>query len=45
MSSCRRMCSDAFKSIQLYSNNFGLKQLSTTVKKFHYYGTGVQSQV
>ena len=29
--------------LQLHSNNFGLKQLSITIKTFHYYGTGVQS--
>ena len=28
-------------SLWLHSNNFGLKQLSTTNKTFHYYGTGV----
>ena len=40
-----RMHSDAFKrapwSLQFHSNNFGLKQLSTIIKTFHYYGTGV----
>ena len=36
------MRSDIFKkaSIQLYSNNFSLKQVSTTVKKFHDWVTG-----
>ena len=28
-------------SLQLHSNNFGLKRLSTTIKTLHYYGTGV----
>ena len=39
-----RMRSDAFKekaSLQLHSNSFGLKQLSSTITIFHYYGTGV----
>ena len=38
-----RMHNDAFKkaSLQFYSNSFGLKQLSTTIKSFHYYSTGV----
>ena len=26
-----RMCSDAFKSLQLHNNNFGLKQISSIV--------------
>ena len=37
-----RMHSDTFKrtlNLQLHSNNFGLKQLSATVRKFHYQGT------
>ena len=36
-----RMCSTTLKktSLQLYSNNFGLKQPSTTINIFHYYGT------
>ena len=33
------------QSFPLYGNNFGLKQLSTTVKKLHYQGTGVQSHL
>ena len=28
-------------SLQLHSNNFSLKRLSTVVKKFHYKDTGV----
>ena len=32
------------KNLQFYSNNFGLKQLSSTSKTFHYYGTGVSSR-
>ena len=38
-----RMHNDAFKktNLQLHSNNFDLKQLSTNIKTFHYYGTGV----
>ena len=38
----QRMRNDAFKkkaSLKLHSNNFGLKQLSTISKTFHYYGT------
>ena len=31
------MCSDAFNSFQLHSNNFSRKQHSTTVKKVHYW--------
>ena len=35
-----RMHINAFKR-PLHSSSFGLKQLSTTIKTFHYYGTGV----
>ena len=37
------MRSDAFNRWPAFSltDNFGLKQLSTTIKTFHYYNTGV----
>ena len=37
-----QMRNNAFKSRLVFScNNFSLKQLSTNIKAFHYYGTGV----
>ena len=32
---------DTKANLQFHSNNFSLKQLSTNIKTFHYYGTGV----